>query len=107
MKPWEIWTGDLFGPHPCVIVSNAGRAERKNRVVVLKCTTIYSGDASPNEFEAVLDESDGLDRKTRCTCDLLFTVDKTGLKNRRGEVAHARRRDIAQKIIRGLCIAGL
>jgi mRNA-degrading endonuclease toxin of MazEF toxin-antitoxin module len=107
MKPWEIWTGDVYGPHPLVIVSNAGRAERKMRVVVLKCQTIYSGDSTPNEFEVVLDEADGLDRKTRCTCDLLFTVEKSGLTQRRGVVTGTRRRDIAGKIIQGLCIAGL
>ena len=104
MNAWEIWTVD---DHPCVLISNQGRVERKAKVVVLKCQTLYSGDPAANEFEAVLDEADGLDRKTVCTCDLLFTVPKSSVKLKRGEVAHARRRDIAQKIIRGHCIAGL
>ncbi len=106
MKPWEIWTGDIYGPHPVVIVSNQGRTERKTRIVVLKCQTIYSGDPVPGDFETVLDEADGMQLKTRCTCDPLFTVDKATLTRYRGVVVETRQRDIAQKIIRGLCIAG-
>ncbi len=57
--------------------------------------------------ETVLDTQDGLDWKTLCRCDLLFTMDKATLKHRRGAVSFERRRDIARKIIQGLAIAGL
>jgi hypothetical protein len=32
LKPWEIWT---WQDHPCVIISNAVRAERKQRIDLL------------------------------------------------------------------------
>ena len=108
MNAWDIYTGDLFGPHPVVLVSCADRIAFKLQVVVLKCVTLKPEFArKAKENETVLDESDGLDRPTLCRCDLLFTVDKASLTNRRGAVALERRRDIARKIIRGLAIAGL
>lgn len=108
MKPWEVWDGPLFGTHPCVIVSNGTRVERKNKVVVLKCTTLTPGTAyTPNELHTTLDQEDGLDTTTRCECDLFYTVEKAALKNRRGEVSFERRRDISRKMIQGLAIAGL
>ena len=76
--------------------------------MVLQCRTLQPGqqhEAEPNE--AILDQADGLDWKTICRCDLLYTVDKAALTNKRGQVAHERRRDIARKIIQGLAIAGL
>ena len=60
-----------------------------------------------DEITALLDEADGMDWKTLCRCDLLWTIDKRTLKRRRGEVQLERRRDIARKIIQGLAIAGL
>ena len=61
----------------------------------------------PEANEAVLNSEDGLNWATLCRCDLLWTVDKASLKNRRGSVCAERRRDIARKIIQGLAIAGL
>ena len=108
MKPWEIWDSPLFGGHPCVIVSNAKRVERKLKVVVLKCTTLRPGTTyQPDELHITLDQEDGLDTTTRCECDLFYTVEKTALKSRRGEVAFERQRDISRKMIQGLAIAGL
>jgi hypothetical protein len=108
MKPWDIYTGDIFGPHPVVLVSCADRIDQKPQVVVLKCVTMKPESArKAKENETVLDESDGLDWPTLCRCDLLFTVDKAALNQRRGIVTLERRRDIARKIIQGLAIAGL
>lgn len=107
MKAWEIWTGDIFGPHPVVLISCQARIETKLDVVVLKCTTMRPESVrAAKENEAVLDRADGLDWATLCRCDLLFTVPKTALSNRRGIVSVERRRDIARKIIQGLAIAG-
>jgi hypothetical protein len=61
----------------------------------------------PKTNEAVLDDADGLNWKTLCRCDLLFTVEKSSLTNKRGAVTHERRHEIARKIIQGLAIAGL
>jgi mRNA-degrading endonuclease toxin of MazEF toxin-antitoxin module len=108
VKAWEIWTGDLFGPHPCVLISNQRRIDLKPQVVVLKCTTLRPDKPyQAHELETILDEADGLDTLTRCTCDLLFTVDKASLRHRRGEVCLPRRREIARKLQQGLAIAGL
>lgn len=108
MKPWEIWTGDVYGPHPVVLVSAARRIERKQRVVVLKCTTLRPGDPwKPDELQAVLDQEDGLELRTRCDCDLLFTLEKGSLTQKRGEIQYERRRDISRKILQGLALAGL
>lgn len=107
MKPWEIWDSPLFGGHPCVIVSNARRVELKSRVVVLKCTTLRPGQPfKTHALNTTLDTEDGLQTETVCECDLFYTVDKSDLKNRRGEVSWERQRDIARKMIQGLCIAG-
>jgi mRNA-degrading endonuclease toxin of MazEF toxin-antitoxin module len=108
LKPWELWDSPLFGGHPCVIVSNEKRVERKNKVVVLKCTTLRAGTPhQPNELQTTLDQEDGMDTTTLCECDLLYTLAKADLKNRRGEVSFSRRGDISRKIIQGLAIAGL
>jgi hypothetical protein len=108
MKAWEIWTGDIFGPHPVVLISCQARIDAKPEVVVLKCTTMKPTNArEAKENEAVLDRADGLDWQTLCRCDLMFTVSKSSLSNKRGIVSVERRRDIARKIVQGLAIAGL
>jgi hypothetical protein len=108
MKAWEIWTGDIYGPHPVVLISCQDRIDAKQEVVVLKCTTMKPATArAARENESVLDQADGMDWKTLCRCDLLFTVSKATLTNKRGVVSIERRRDIARKIIQGLAIAGL
>ena len=108
MKAWDIYGADIFGEHPCVLVSSQKRIDRKMQVVVLKCTTLRPGTPyNPHELEAVLDQEDGLDLKTRVQCDLMFTIDKTNLSRKRGEVSFERRRDIARKMVQGLAIAGL
>jgi mRNA-degrading endonuclease toxin of MazEF toxin-antitoxin module len=108
MKPWEIWTSNIYGPHPVVIVSSEKRVQRKQRVVVLKCVTLRPGDSwQPDALQAVLDQEDGLQVRTRCDCDLLWTVEKSSLTQHRGEVVYERQREISRKIIQGLALAGL
>jgi len=108
MKAWEIWTGDIFGPHPVVLISCQARIDAKAEVVVLKCTTMNPASArEAKDNETILDRADGLDWKTLCRCDLMFTVPKASLSNKRGVVSLERRREIARKIIQGLAIAGL
>ncbi len=107
MKAWEIYTADVFGEHPCVLVSCQPRIDAKPQVVVLGCRTMRpANERGPAANEVLLDEADGLDLKTLCRCDLLFTVNKAALGRRRGVVTPARRREIAQRIIQGLAIAG-
>ncbi len=103
MRAWEIWTWE---GHPVVLVSNQRRIERKQKLVVLKCQTFHSGDLPPGEFETLLDQEDGLERPTVCTCDLLFTAVKSELSQKRGAVSYERQRDISRKMIQGLAVAG-
>lgn len=108
MKAWEIYTADIYGPHPCVVISCQARVDAKPEVVVLKCSSMRPGhERDARENETVLDQADGLDWKTLCRCDLMFTVEKSKLIQKRGEVTPECRRDIAKKIIQGLAIAGM
>jgi len=108
LKAWDIYTADVFGEHPCVLVSCQPRIEAKPEVVVLGCRTMRPGnERAPRANEVLLDASDGLELRTLCRCDLLFTVDKSKLGRRRGSVTFERRREIARKIIQGLAIAGM
>ncbi len=99
MKQWDIYTWEFgFGKHPVVIVSHPDRVSRKPDVNVLKCSSRRATRSTePNEL--LLDEADGLDWPTLCACDLIFTVDKAELKDRRGSVTPARRRTIVSRII--------
>jgi hypothetical protein len=108
MKAWDIWTGDIYGPHPVVLISCQSRIDAKQEAVVLKCTTMQPATArKAKENETILDQADGMDWETLCRCDFLFTVPKATLTHQRGFVTIERRRDIARKIIQGLAIAGI
>jgi len=108
MKAWDIYTGNIYGHHPCVLISCQARIDRKPQVVVLQCRTLQPGQQHQVELnETILDEADGLNWKTICRCDLLYTVDKASLTNKRGAVTSEQQRDIARKIVQGLAIAGL
>lgn len=109
MKAWEIWTGDVFGPHPVLLISAQARIDRKQAVVVLKGVTMRPGHPfKVDALQATLDNEDGLDTETRFDCDLLYTLEKSSLTRKRGEVSSLdRRRDIARKMVQGLAISGL
>jgi hypothetical protein len=103
MVPWEIWTYDfpVEGPHPCVIFNNAFRLPHPDldRINVLLCRTLRGTahrDLKPTEI--LLDRADGLDWATISRIDLLHSVSKTGLHERRGIVCMERRRLISQRI---------
>ena len=109
MNSWDIFDYDWpWGKHPAVIVSNRLRVHLKQQVVVLSCRTLPPAqrrEAKANE--TILNSEDGMNWPTLCRCDLLWTVEKSALKNQRGMVCEERRRDIARKIIQGLAIAEL
>ena len=59
-------------------------------------------------LQVTLDKEDGLETETRFDCDLLYTLEKSTLTRKRGEVRSLdRRRDIARKVIQGLAFTGL
>ncbi len=108
MKAWDIYTDDVFGEHPCVLVSCQARIDARPEVVVLGCRTMRPAHArEPRANEVVLDAADGLELKTLCRCDLLYTVEKARLTRHRGSVSPERRRAIGVRIIQGLAIAGM
>jgi mRNA-degrading endonuclease toxin of MazEF toxin-antitoxin module len=102
MKAWDIYSFQLPGlaePHPAVIVSHPDRVANKPEVMVLMCSSKRPTRAA-EAHEVILDSSDGLDWPTLCRCDLLFTVAKSELKNRRGKVTDERRNQIIAAINR-------
>lgn len=108
MKPWEVWTWDFpdAGPHPAVVLTTDDRARLKPKVSVILCST-QRALRQPELHEVVLDEADGLSWETLCKCDLVYAADKKDLKQRRGSVTLERRRAIAERVVRGLGLAGL
>ena len=89
-----------------MILATADRAELKPSVSVILCSTQRAA-RKPDLHEVVLDESDGLDWPTLCKCDLVYAAQKKDLKRRRGLVTTERRWAIAERVIRGLGLAGL
>jgi mRNA-degrading endonuclease toxin of MazEF toxin-antitoxin module len=108
MKPWDIYTWDFpgAGPHPAVILGTEQRVAQKAKLNVLLCSTQRASRPAKLD-EVLLNGADGLDWETLCKCDLIFAVPKEQLISRRGSVTRERRRQIAERIIRSLGIAGL
>jgi mRNA-degrading endonuclease toxin of MazEF toxin-antitoxin module len=108
MSPWEVWTWRFpdAGEHPAVILGTPDRIKLKTRISVILCTT-QRATRKPEAHEVILDEEDGLDWDTLCKCDLVYAVAKSELVKRRGIVTVERRRAIAERLIRGLGLAGL
>lgn len=100
MNQWDIWMYSFpsAGEHPAVIVSHPLRAQRKETVEVLLCTTLRAG-FQPGPHEVVLNGADGLDWSTLCRCDLIYSVPRGDLSVLRGIVSFPRRRDIIRKIV--------
>jgi len=108
MRPWDIYTYVFpdAKAHPAIVLGTETRLANKSRVDVLFCSS-KRATRQPTEIETVLDEADGLDWTTLCKCDLIFAVPKERLKDRRGSVSIARRRAIAERVIRALGFAGI
>ena len=108
MKPWEVWTWKFSdaGEHPAVVLGTDERVKLKPRVCVILCATERAA-RKPEVHEVILDEADGLDWETICKCDVVYAAPKTELVKRRGSVTTERRRAIAERVIRGLGLAGL
>ncbi|HXI72590.1 MAG TPA: type II toxin-antitoxin system PemK/MazF family toxin [Verrucomicrobiae bacterium] len=82
MKPFDIYSWQPAGwdrPHPCVVISHADRAARKDPVEVVMCSS-QRATRQPEPSEIILDPADGLDWETLCKCDLIHTVKKSELK---------------------------
>ena len=100
MNSWEVWECDVgFGAHPVVVVSHPARAQRKDIVEVLTCSTQRAARPALSN-EVILDVEDGMNWRTFCRCDLIYAVGRDELKNKRGQVSVERQRQIVQTIIR-------
>ncbi len=102
MKAWDIYSWQPPGwpePHPAIIVSHPDRVASKPDVTVILCAT-RRASRQPEHNEVILDANDGLDWPTLCKCDLLYTIQKSSLSNRRGTVSPERRRRIIATINR-------
>jgi mRNA-degrading endonuclease toxin of MazEF toxin-antitoxin module len=108
MKPWEIWTWNFpeAGPHPAVILGTDERVGRKPRVNVLLCST-QRASRKAEVNEVMLDQADGMNWETLCKCDIVYMALVSELMQKRGTVTPDRRRPIAERVIRGLGLAGL
>ena len=102
LKAWDIFSYQPPSwptPHPAVIVSHPDRVAAKPEVTILMCSSQPATRAA-KPHEVILDEADGLDWPTLCKCDILRTVSKEELKQRRGHVSAVRRRAIITAINR-------
>ena len=84
--------------HPCVVVSHSDRANRKNPVEVLMCST-KRATRTAESHEMILDQADGLDWPTVCKCDLIHAVDRKELGNYKGQVTPERQGPLVRTLI--------
>jgi hypothetical protein len=92
--------------HPAVLLGTDERVRLKPRVCVLLCSSPRA-NRKPELHEVLLDTAHGLNWETLCKCDVVYAVSKGELVQRRGVVTPAPRRAIAERVIRGLGLAGL
>jgi len=99
MKAWEVWKCDLgHGIHPVVVVSHPLRVANKPIIEVVDCSS-QRAMRLPQENEVLLDTADGMDWPTLCKCDCVYAVEKTDLKDFRGQITVERRRAIVRTIV--------
>ena len=108
MKPFDIYTWNFpgAGEHPAVVLGTDERIANKPKVNVLLCTSQRASRPAKAD-EVLLNGADGLDWETLCKCDLIFSAPKEQLSRKRGSVSFERRRQIAERIIKALGLAGL
>src|SRR5207248_117976 len=103
MKQWDIYLYpfDNEKPHPVVILSNNERIAARTSVNGLLCRTLRANKPL-NSAEVPLDRADGLDWATAVNCEFIYQMDKTLLREQRGQVSYERRGQITRKIIEAL-----
>ena len=100
MNAWDIYTWDFpgAGPHPVVIISHPDRIKYKEQLNVLLGSS-QRANRTAKVHEVLLDSADRLDWTTLIKCDLIYAVEESQLKQKRGTVGMECRRQIARKII--------
>ncbi len=86
--------------HPAVLISPPEVCTdlQKRRVNVLYGTTRRPGQAV-RAHEVVLNGADGLDHATIVSCAHIYTVDRTLITSRLGEVTRERRRQLGRTLV--------
>ncbi len=84
-----------------MIISHPSRVANKADVNVVACSSKRAAREA-QAHEIILDGAEGLDWPTLCKCDHLYSVPKSELKHRRGEVSPGRRKVLVRTIIGSL-----
>ena len=104
MKQWDTnqWVFP-HGTHPCVIISPTARCQNADfeNVNVLACQS-HRAARLPKINEFILDAADGMDWDTLVKCDFIWSVPKSELKQKRGEVGEERRRALGRQVIKSV-----
>ena len=103
---WRYLFPEKGGEHPVVLISHPDICAKAKVVNVLFCTS-QRQSRRPYPSEVMLNSADGLDWETLVKCDLIDAARKDQLKEKRGMVSPARRRQIAERVIKSLAFAGL
>jgi hypothetical protein len=82
---FEIWEYDfpVKGLHPVVLISPPDRCALTKQ--------LNKQSRQPYPMEVMLDAEDGLSWETLCNCSIMYAVDSSSLKTKRGTVTHPRR----------------
>ena len=82
----EIWWARADKERPVVIASRSDRLGRRTKVTCASVTRTIRGIAT----EVALDESDGIRETSVVNCDDLFTIEKSRLVRRVGQLSATR-----------------
>ena len=96
---FDVWRFDFpkKGEHPVVLISHPDLCARAAVVDVLFCTS-QRQNRKAYPHEVMLNGADGMDWETFCDCSHLYSVESSGLFNRRGHVTLERRNAIRLKV---------
>jgi mRNA-degrading endonuclease toxin of MazEF toxin-antitoxin module len=101
-KQWDIFMFPFSQEkrHPAVIISNDETCQNDDieELNVLICTSTRV-HRPPKLTEELLDEADGLDRKTLVRCDRIYLLPKEEFDDRKGSISRERRHLIARKLV--------
>ena len=95
---FDVWRFNFpdKGEHPVVLISHPDFCARAV-VNVLFCTSQRQG-REPKPYEVLLNGEDGMDWETFCDCSILWSIERAGLSNQRGQVTLERRRLLRAKV---------
>ncbi len=97
---WDIVTATVWDEdHPVVVLTPSGLC-RQPFLNVLGCSTLYSARVADPRHEIILDQADGLERRTLCKLSLIQVVEASQLRRRRGRICPERQRQIGAQLIR-------